>query len=140
MRLDEVTKFDRRTTSTQQTLVPEIRRGSCGFWQRKSTGFDGRDQGGTAPARSGEDWGESLGQPAQTAAVRTSISLRFTATRNQIFKAFPAIANLADRSDGGEITIQVEGTSAKGFDAAWLRNAVEESPDRFTSASSSGSQ
>jgi uncharacterized protein len=68
-------------------------------------------------------------KPAQTAVARPNVSLRFTATRNQIFKAFPAIANLADKSDGGEITIQVEGRSAKGFEATWLRNAVEEPLD-----------
>lgn len=65
----------------------------------------------------------------QTSDRRTAVSLRFTATRDQIFKAFPAIANLADKSDGGQIEIQVEGTSQKGFDSAWLRNAVEEPLD-----------
>ena len=69
------------------------------------------------------------GQTAQSADVRTKVPLPVTATRNQIFKAFPAIANLADKSDDGEITVQVEGTSAKGVDTACLRNAVEEPLD-----------
>jgi hypothetical protein len=69
------------------------------------------------------------GQPAQAAPLRPGVSLRFTATRNQLFKAFAALANLADMSDGGEITIRIEGKSAKGFENARLRNAVEEPLD-----------
>jgi len=55
--------------------------------------------------------------------------LRFKATRDQVFKAFPAIANLADKSDDGKVTIKVEGTSSDGYDPSWLRNAVEEPLD-----------
>ncbi len=44
-------------------------------------------------------------------------------------KAFPAIANLADKSDGTKVTIRIEGSSAKGFDSFWLRNAVDEPLD-----------
>lgn len=55
--------------------------------------------------------------------------LKFKATRDQIFKAFPAIANLADRSDDRRVTVNVEGTSSEGFDPSWLRNAVEEPLD-----------
>jgi hypothetical protein len=61
--------------------------------------------------------------------MRTNAPLRFIGTRNGIFEACPAITDLADRSDGGEITVQVEGTSAKVFDSAWLRNAVQEQVD-----------
>jgi hypothetical protein len=82
----------------------------------------------------------ALAQPGTTTDKRTAVSLRFTATRDQIYKAFPAIANLADKSDGGEITVQVEGTSAKGFDAAWLRNAVEEPLDEADVKRSDDSQ
>jgi hypothetical protein len=57
------------------------------------------------------------------------VTFKFKATRDQIFKAFPAIANLADKSDGGQIAVQVEGTSQSGFDPTWLRNAVEEPLD-----------
>jgi hypothetical protein len=60
---------------------------------------------------------------------RTRVVLAFEATREQIFKAFPAIANLADRSDSGRVRLKVEGTSAAGFEPAWLRNAVEEPLD-----------
>jgi hypothetical protein len=55
--------------------------------------------------------------------------LSFTATRDQIFKAFPAIANLAEKSDGGKVVIRIEAASLQGFDPAWLRNAVEEPLD-----------
>ncbi|MBW2154611.1 MAG: hypothetical protein JRH18_23495 [Deltaproteobacteria bacterium] len=57
------------------------------------------------------------------------ISLVFKATRDQVFKAFPAIANLADRSDDERVKIRIEGTAADGYDPSWLRNAVEEPLD-----------
>jgi len=57
------------------------------------------------------------------------VRLKFKATRDQIFKAFPAIANLADKSDQGKVTVKVEGMSSAGFDPSWLRNAVEEPLD-----------
>lgn len=53
----------------------------------------------------------------------------FRATRDQLFKAFPAIANLADKSDDGKVTVHVEGTSQEGYDPSWFRNAVEEPLD-----------
>ncbi|RMF20106.1 MAG: hypothetical protein D6760_12325 [Deltaproteobacteria bacterium] len=55
--------------------------------------------------------------------------LVFQATRDQIFKAFPAIANLADKSDDDKVTVRVEGTSQEGYDPLWFRNAVEEPLD-----------
>jgi hypothetical protein len=78
--------------------------------------------------------------PAATSEKRTTVSLRFTATRDQIFKAFPAIANLADRSDGGKITVQVDATNQCGFDSSWLRNAVEEPLDEANVPSNDGTQ
>ncbi|MDL1960612.1 MAG: DUF499 domain-containing protein [Deltaproteobacteria bacterium] len=57
------------------------------------------------------------------------VSLVFNATRNQIFKAFPAIANLADKSDEEKVKIRVEGAAADGYDPSWLRNAVKEPLD-----------
>jgi hypothetical protein len=60
---------------------------------------------------------------------RRSVRLTFKATRDQIFKAFPAIANLADKSDDGKVTLRVEGTSQEGYDPSWFRNAVEEPLD-----------
>ena len=62
-------------------------------------------------------------------AVRTSVRISFPATREQVFKSFPAIANLADKSDGGKISIVVEGQAGAGYDGNWLRNAVQEPLD-----------
>jgi len=56
-------------------------------------------------------------------------ALSFAATRDQVFKAFPAIANLAEKSDGGRVVIHIEASAQNGFDPAWLRNAVEEPLD-----------
>ncbi|MEW6248036.1 MAG: DUF499 domain-containing protein [Nitrospirota bacterium] len=66
---------------------------------------------------------------APVAGRQSTVRLAFKATRDQIFKAFPAIANLADESDEGKVKVNVEGTSAKGFDPSWLRNAVYEPLD-----------
>ena len=57
------------------------------------------------------------------------VRLKFKATRDQVFKAFPAIANLADKSDDSKVTVNVKGSSSEGFDPSWLRNAVEEPLD-----------
>lgn len=73
------------------------------------------------PVGSGAPFGPTL-SPQTNRTVR----LRFAATRDQVFKAFPAIANLAEKSDDGKIVIHVEASSQNGFDPAWLRNAVEE--------------
>jgi hypothetical protein len=66
---------------------------------------------------------------APVAGRQSTVRLAFKATRAQIFKAFPAIANLADKSDEGKVKVNVEGTSTKGFDPSWLRNAVDEPLD-----------
>lgn len=67
--------------------------------------------------------------PGPGTRVQRIVRLLFSATRDQVFKAFPAIANLADKSDGGKVTIRVEGTAQGGYDPSWLRNAVEEPLD-----------
>ena len=56
-------------------------------------------------------------------------SLIFEATREQVFKAFPAIANLADKSDGARVRIRIDGSSTAGYDPSWFRNAVDEPLD-----------
>ncbi|MGQ9525944.1 MAG: ATP-binding protein [Armatimonadota bacterium] len=66
---------------------------------------------------------------ARAVQVRTNIRIAMRATRDQVFKAFPAIANLADSSDEGKVRIVVEGQRAGGYDANWFRNAVEEPLD-----------
>ncbi len=66
---------------------------------------------------------------APIAGRQSRVRLAFKATRAQLFKAFLAIANLADKSDGGQVKVTVEGMSTEGFDPSWLRNAVEEPLD-----------
>jgi hypothetical protein len=60
--------------------------------------------------------------PPQT--TRTEVNIRITGSRDQLFKAWPAIANLADKA--GKASIRVSATSEQGFDQSWLRNAVYE--------------
>jgi len=82
------------------------------------------------PVQPGVPGGAPTPAPGTPAGDRQStVRLKFKATRDQIFKAFPAIANLADKSDEGKVNVNVEGTSAAGFDPSWLRNAVEEPLD-----------
>ena len=50
-------------------------------------------------------------------------------SRDQVFKVFPAIANLADKFDWGQVSIVVEGSDKDGYDPNWLSNAVEEPLD-----------
>ena len=59
----------------------------------------------------------------------TKVRYRFEAKRDQVFSAFPAVANLADRSDGEKLVIEIQATNQAGFDPSWLRNAVEEPLD-----------
>jgi len=59
--------------------------------------------------------------------LRNTVKLSFRANRDQIFKSFPAIANLADAA--GEVAIEVTAEKSDGFDESWLRNAVLEPLD-----------
>jgi hypothetical protein len=42
----------------------------------------------------------------EVAGHKKRVTLIFEATREQVFKAFPAIANLADKSDGAKVKIR----------------------------------
>jgi hypothetical protein len=64
--------------------------------------------------------------PCTCPSSEKSVCLRFRASRDQVYKAFPAIANLADKSDDGKVSIMIEASAASGYDPNWLRNAVEE--------------
>ena len=83
------------------------------------------DLTGIAPATSS---GTATTGP-EVAGHKRRVALTFEATREQVFKAFPAIANLADKCDGARVRIRIEGSSAAGFDPSWLRNAVDEPLD-----------
>jgi hypothetical protein len=54
----------------------------------------------------------------------SSVNLAFIADRNQLFKAWPAIANLADMAGTVKVSIQAE--SNEGFEKSKLRNGVLE--------------
>lgn len=84
--------------------------------------------GGATTPTVGAAGGGTIAPPIVREA-RKIVQLAFRATRDQIFKAFPAIANLAEKSDEGRVTIRVDATSEQGYDPAWLRNAVEEPLD-----------
>ena len=95
------------------------------------------DTGAVPPSGIQED-AAGIGVGTGTGLVTTStdvsgrkkrVAFAFEATREQVFKAFPAIANLADKSDGAKVRIRIEGSSAAGFDPSWLRNAVDEPLD-----------
>jgi hypothetical protein len=87
----------------------------------------------TEPVTSIETGGGSEAQTSTTTTGTgertTRVSLLFEASRDQVFKAFPAIANLADKCDGGKVRIRIEGSSVDGYDPSWLRNAVDEPLD-----------
>jgi hypothetical protein len=52
------------------------------------------------------------------------VELTFTADRDQLFTAWPAIANLADQA--GKVSVTVRAESETGFDQGKLRNGVLE--------------
>lgn len=80
---------------------------------------DGTGTGGTGPTPP---------PPPPPPPVRTKRRYTLTATvdKGRANKVFKAINNLGDRSDRMHIRISVEAESDAGFDAGWLRNAVEE--------------
>lgn len=91
------------------------------------TVHDGPVVGGPAPLSPPKRDSPPVASPVPQ--TNHMVRLSFAATRDQVFKAFPAIANLADKSDDGKIVIHIEASSQPGFDPAWLRNAVEEPLD-----------
>jgi len=52
------------------------------------------------------------------------VAFKITGSRDQLYKAWPAIANLAEKA--GKVSIDVRAASEEGFDHSWLRNAVYE--------------
>lgn len=67
----------------------------------------------------------AIGQPGGITPVEPKqLELSFTADRNQLFKAWNALANLADMA--GKVTVTVRAESAHGFDRSKLQNGVLE--------------
>jgi hypothetical protein len=75
----------------------------------------------TEQRRSAETGGAPVGA--------TQYRLRFRADAAQLFRALPALQNLAERSAIFAATVEVEAEGKEAFDRAWLRNAVEEHLD-----------
>jgi hypothetical protein len=57
-------------------------------------------------------------------AVQTAVDLSFTASKDKIFNAWNAIANLADMA--GQVTVTVKAEKPDGFDKSKLQNGVME--------------
>jgi len=55
--------------------------------------------------------------------------LNIATDKGRAFRAFRAIQNLTERADRMTVQIQIQAESDGGFDALWLRNAVEEPLD-----------
>ncbi len=55
--------------------------------------------------------------------------LSFTANKQQLFRAFRPLQNLAEKSGTLTVTLTVSAQAETPLDAAWLRNAVEEPLD-----------
>ena len=68
--------------------------------------------------------------------VRTSIRITFLASRDEVFKSFPAIANLADKSDGGKISVVIDGQCAAGYDQIGCGTQSRSRSTRQTSTAS----
>ncbi|MCX6926919.1 MAG: DUF499 domain-containing protein [Verrucomicrobia bacterium] len=66
----------------------------------------------------------AIGQPGGPPVEQKQLELYFTADRNQLFKAWNAVANLADLA--GKVTVTVRAECAKGFDKSKLNNGVLE--------------
>lgn len=62
-------------------------------------------------------------------APKHTYKLRMETDKPGAFRAFRAIQNLSDRSDRMAVQIEIQAESDAGFDALWLRNAVEEPLD-----------
>ncbi len=95
-----------------------------------SPGPVGPGSGGAVPIPS--EGGSTLSGPVPSGPIpsnRTLVRVQYAANRDQVFKTFSALANLADKSDGGKINIIVEGRAGAGYEPSWLRNAVQEPLD-----------
>lgn len=121
--IDLDTGFIMLPSAVPAAATPATQTGGSGGGQEPEDGGRGGSAGG-----SGGGPGGGVKVPP-VSGKRTVVELVFDATRDQLYKTFPALANLADKADGGKVTLRIEACSAAGFDPAWLRNAVEEPLD-----------
>lgn len=92
---------------------------------------EGQTTGAGAVEVAPTQWPQPGGQPPSPpiGEVKRTVRIRFRGSRDQVFKVFSAIANLADKSDGGKVRIVVEAQNGAGFDPTWFRNAVKDPLD-----------
>lgn len=88
-----------------------------------TTGFTG----GAQP--SFPDEMEPTPPPRGSEGPRRFYRLNIATDKGRAFRAFRAIQNLTERADRMTVQIQIQAESDQGFDALWLRNAVEEPLD-----------
>ncbi len=81
------------------------------------------NEGTPTPANPATEPSKLSETPAATAA-QTSVELKFTADRNELFTAWNAMANLADIA--GKVQVTVTAQKADGLDKAKLQNGVIE--------------
>ncbi|MDQ6615687.1 MAG: DUF499 domain-containing protein [Actinomycetota bacterium] len=85
-----------------------------------------------SPAPSGQerrDAEDTRPAGSESAHAATRYRLRFRSDASQLFRALPALQNLADKASLFLATVEVEVEGKEAFDRAWLRNAVEEHLD-----------
>jgi hypothetical protein len=76
------------------------------------------DGGGGTTETPPHGGGPVIVQPPVKPAKPKTVQLKFAVSRDQLFKIFPAVANLSDNSKGGKVTIVVTAESEGGFDAS----------------------
>lgn len=88
-------------------------------------------QAETPPATSAAQGPSSAGGAAATAGTegKTHYQVRFRADAAQLFRALPALQNLADRAAKFSALVEIDAESREPFDRGWLRNAVTEHLD-----------
>ena len=90
----------------------------------------GAEAGSGQPPTSGPAQANPAVEPSKfsetpvTTGTQTSVELKFTADRNELFTAWNAIANLADIA--GKVQVTVTAQNANGLDKAKLQNGVME--------------
>lgn len=67
---------------------------------------------------------EAVSGPEPGSELQKSVTISFTANRDKLFNAWPALANLADMA--GSVTVTIHASSEEGFDKSKLRNGVIE--------------
>jgi hypothetical protein len=94
-------------------------------------GTDSMPSAGTSAEESPATDDQAAGDAAATEATegKTHYLVRFRANAAQLFRALPALQNLADRAASFSVFVEVDAEGREAFDRGWLRNAVSEHLD-----------